>query len=214
LLRVSLDLSVGSHLHEVTHQASTVGAVGAFPPLPSTIQRSDDWTDDCASGADDVASGPTLRKLRFQMIDDSDHVIEIQTGNFASIKRKMRDLSCRYRVTLVYPVAHERWILEVPGTLQGAIMRRKSPKRQAVNQLFEELVSFPDLSLLKSPSALWALKLTSDETIFQESCVNSSSLSCIRFLADFCLAPDCIWRSSLFGSSLASFNGKVLCVSD
>ena len=79
-----------------------------------------------------------------------DHVIEIQTGNFASIKRKMRDLSCRYRVTLIYPVAHERWILEVPGTLQGAIMRRKSPKRQAVNQLFEELVSFPDL--LKCPN--------------------------------------------------------------
>ena len=78
-----------------------------------------------------------------------DHVIEIQTGNFASIKRKMRDLSCRYRVTLIYPVAHERWILEVPGTLQGAMMRRKSPKRQAVNQLFEELVSFPDL--LKCP---------------------------------------------------------------
>ena len=52
-----------------------------------------------------------------------DHVIEIQTGNFSSIKRKMRDLSCRYRVTLIYPVAHERWILEVPGTLQGAIMR-------------------------------------------------------------------------------------------
>ena len=74
-----------------------------------------------------------------------DHVIEIQTGNFASIKRKVRDLSCRYRVTLIYPVAHERWILEVPRTLSGAIMRRKSPKRQAVSQLFEELVSFPDL---------------------------------------------------------------------
>ena len=78
------------------------------------------------------------------------HVIEIQTGSFSSIKRKMRDLSCRYRVTLIYPVAHERWILEVPGTLEGAIMRRKSPKRQAVNQLFEELVSFPDL--LKCPN--------------------------------------------------------------
>jgi hypothetical protein len=78
------------------------------------------------------------------------HVIEIQTGSFSSIKRKMRDLSCRYRVTLIYPVAHERWILEVPGTLQGAMMRRKSPKRQAVNQLFEELVSFPDL--LKCPN--------------------------------------------------------------
>jgi len=77
-------------------------------------------------------------------------VIEIQTGNFASIKRKMRDLSCRYRVTLIYPVAQERWILEVPRTLPGAIVRRKSPKRDAVDQLFEELVSFPDL--LKCPN--------------------------------------------------------------
>jgi hypothetical protein len=47
-------------------------------------------------------------------------------------------------------VAYERWILEVPGTLQGTIMRRKSRKSQAVNQLFEELVSFPDL--LKCPN--------------------------------------------------------------
>ena len=74
-----------------------------------------------------------------------DHVIEIQTGNFASIKRKMRDLSSRHRVTLIYPVAYERWIVEVPRPLSGAIVRRKSPKRQAVHQLFEELVSFPDL---------------------------------------------------------------------
>ena len=64
------------------------------------------------------------------------------------------------------------------------------------------------LSLLKTPSALWALKLFSDGTIFQESCVNSSPLSCIRFLADFGLAPDCIWRSSLFGISLASCNAR------
>jgi hypothetical protein len=80
----------------------------------------------------------------------ADQVIEIQTANFASIKRKMRDLTCRYRVRLIYPVAHERWFLEVPRMLSGAIMRRKSPKRQAVNQLFEELVSFPDL--LKCPN--------------------------------------------------------------
>jgi hypothetical protein len=93
------------------------------------------------------------------------------SSRLSSIKRKMRDLSCRYRVTLIYPVAHERWILEVPGTLQGAMMRRKSPKRQAVNQLFEELVSFPDLlkcverrllSVLErfpfdAPSDLWQL---------------------------------------------------------
>jgi len=74
-----------------------------------------------------------------------DHVFEIQTGNFGSIRRKMRDLSCRHRVTLIYPVAHERWIVQVPRTMPGVMIRRKSPRRQAVNQLFEELVTFPDL---------------------------------------------------------------------
>jgi hypothetical protein len=44
--------------------------------------------------------------------------------------------------------------------------------------------------------------------------VNSSSLSSIRFPAVFELGPDCIWRSSLFVINLASFNGKVRCVSD
>jgi hypothetical protein len=74
-----------------------------------------------------------------------DHIIEIQTGSFASIRRKMRALSQRYRVTLVYPVAYERWILKLPATACGQPIRRKSPRRQSMNQLFQELVSFPDL---------------------------------------------------------------------
>jgi hypothetical protein len=90
-------------------------------------------------------------------------VIEIQTGNFASIKRKVRDLSCRYHVTLIYPVAQERWILEVPRTLPGAIVRRKSPKSDAVDQLFEELVSFPDL--LKCPNFSIEVVSTQEEQL-------------------------------------------------
>jgi hypothetical protein len=74
-----------------------------------------------------------------------DHVIEIQTGNFASIRRKMRALSQHYRVTLVYPVAYERWMLKLPATVCGQPVRRKAPRRQRMNQLFQELVSFPDL---------------------------------------------------------------------
>src|ERR671934_185618 len=42
------------------------------------------------------------------------HIIEIQTGSFAAIRRKVRALSRHYHVTLVYPVAHERWILTLP----------------------------------------------------------------------------------------------------
>jgi hypothetical protein len=73
------------------------------------------------------------------------HIIEIQTGSFASIRRKMRTLSRHYRVTLVYPVAYERWILKLPTTTCGQPVRRKSPRRQSMHQLFQELVSFPDL---------------------------------------------------------------------
>ena len=73
------------------------------------------------------------------------HIIEIQTGSFASIRRKMRTLSRYYPVTLVYPVAYERWILKLPTPTCGQPVRRKAPRRQSMNQLFQELVSFPDL---------------------------------------------------------------------
>src|SRR5262245_34397520 len=73
------------------------------------------------------------------------HIIEIQTGSFASIRRKMRTLSRHYRITLVYPVAYERWILKLPTTTCGQSVRRKAPRRQRRDQLFQELVSFPDL---------------------------------------------------------------------
>jgi hypothetical protein len=73
------------------------------------------------------------------------HVIEIQTSGFAAIRRKMRALSRHYRVTLVYPVAYERWIVKLPTTAYGQPVRRKAPRRQRMDQLFQELVSFPDL---------------------------------------------------------------------
>ena len=44
--------------------------------------------------------------------------------------------------------------------------------------------------------------------------MDSSFPSSIRFPAGFELEPDCIWRSSLFGISLASCNGKFLRVPD
>jgi hypothetical protein len=40
------------------------------------------------------------------------------------------------------------------------------------------------------------------------------TFSLLYSLSDFGLEPDCIWRSSLFGISLASFNGKFLRVPD
>src|SRR5215813_10899836 len=61
------------------------------------------------------------------------HIIEIQTGNFTAIRRKVRMLSRHYRVTLVYPVAYERWIVTLPTTVHGHPVRRKSPRRQRLD---------------------------------------------------------------------------------
>lgn len=74
-----------------------------------------------------------------------DLIIEIQTANFASIAKKMRDLASRHRVRLVYPVPHERWIVKLPADANGQTLRRRSPKRGGMEDVFDELVSFPDL---------------------------------------------------------------------
>jgi hypothetical protein len=76
-----------------------------------------------------------------------DTVIEIQTHNFAAIKRKLLRLTERHPVRLIHPIALERWIVRVapdghPPTRQA---RRKSPRRGHPAQVFAELVSFPEL---------------------------------------------------------------------
>ena len=72
-------------------------------------------------------------------------IIEIQTANFSSVARKMRDLASRHRVRLVYPVPEERWIVKLPAAADGKTLRRRSPKRAGMEDIFAELVSFPDL---------------------------------------------------------------------
>jgi hypothetical protein len=67
-----------------------------------------------------------------------DLLIEIQTRNFSSIKTKLNKLACSHRVRLIYPIVQEKWIV------RGAV-RRKSPKRGRLEDLFWELVSIPQL---------------------------------------------------------------------
>lgn len=65
-------------------------------------------------------------------------LIEIQTGNFSSIKKKLTKLLVQYPIRLVYPIAHEKWILK--ESKDGIISRRKSPKRGRIENIFYELV--------------------------------------------------------------------------
>lgn len=73
-----------------------------------------------------------------------DLLIEIQTRNFASINSKLCKLTRSYEVRLVYPVVQEKWIVRLADD-GGIAVRRKSPKRGRLEDLFRELVSIPQL---------------------------------------------------------------------
>lgn len=74
-----------------------------------------------------------------------DLLIEIQTRNFSSIKSKLTNLVRYHRVRLVYPIIQEKWIVRSATTDGKGTIRRKSPKRGRMEDLFWELVSIPQL---------------------------------------------------------------------
>jgi hypothetical protein len=74
-----------------------------------------------------------------------DLLIEIQTRNFAAINSKLCKLARSYEVRLVYPVVQEKWIVRAATNDGGIAVRRKSPKRGRLEDLFWELVSIPQL---------------------------------------------------------------------
>ena len=71
-------------------------------------------------------------------------LIEIQTGNFSAIKRKLVKLLLNNKVRLVYPVAELKWIVHISKSGEF-IRRRKSPKKGKLTDLFYELVHMPTL---------------------------------------------------------------------
>ena len=72
-------------------------------------------------------------------------LIEIQTGNFSAMKRKLAELIRRRRLSLVYPVAVDKWLVRVAADGRTSLGRRKSPKHGSVYDLFGELVSVPEM---------------------------------------------------------------------
>jgi len=78
-------------------------------------------------------------------IVQKDLLVEIQTGNFASIKAKLKKLLNAHRVRLIYPIALEKWIVKPPSDGITKIFRRKSPKKGRLEDLFWEMVRIPQL---------------------------------------------------------------------
>jgi len=90
-------------------------------------------------------------------------LIEIQTANLSSIKKKLHTLAEDHRVRLVYPVARDKWIVKLAEDGKNALSRRMSPKHCQVEDLFGELVRLP--RLLGNPNFSLDVLLTQEEEI-------------------------------------------------
>ena len=76
-------------------------------------------------------------------------LVEVQTGGFGALGKKLDALLDEHRIRVVHPVAAERRIVRVDehGEVLGA---RRSPKRATAVEVFDKLVAFP--SLLTHPN--------------------------------------------------------------
>ena len=102
-----------------------------------------DWYAGPADRLEEEVNGYVVDIVR-----DDEELIEIQTGGFAPLKRKLTRLTDEaHEVRLVRPIADTKWILRVEADGETRIGRRKSPKRGKAEHVFEELVSIPHLMM-------------------------------------------------------------------
>jgi len=90
-----------------------------------------------------------------------DLLLEIQTRSLASIKAKLANLVRSHPIRLIYPIAREKWIVKLATEGRRGVTRRKSPKAGRVEDLFWELVSFPQL--LSNPNFSLAVLMIREE---------------------------------------------------
>jgi hypothetical protein len=92
-----------------------------------------------------------------------DLLVEIQTRNFRTIKRKLEKLAAHHPVRLVYPIPCEKWIVKPDTNEIDKTSRRRSPKRGVFEDIFEELVSLPEL--ISNPNFTIELLLIQEEEV-------------------------------------------------
>ncbi len=80
-------------------------------------------------------------------------LIEIQTKNFSSIKRKIFDLIEHHKLVLVYPIIEKKIIRKFDG-IGNFLYERKSPKNGNYLDVFNEIMRFPEAVLNENFSVL------------------------------------------------------------
>jgi len=76
-------------------------------------------------------------------------VVEIQTGHFGDLKKKLPALAKNNKVRLIYPVIVTKTI-ELYDTSGTLLSRKKSPKKGTAWDIFSELIYFPGLIKMRN----------------------------------------------------------------
>ena len=82
--------------------------------------------------------------------------IEVQTGSFAPLKKKVKEFASFGKVRIIHPIAISRKI-EVYDTKGKLLYRRKSPVRGSSWDIFDALLSAAELPLIKGVTIELAL---------------------------------------------------------
>jgi hypothetical protein len=89
-------------------------------------------------------------------------LVEVQTGSFAALGKKLDVLLDTHRMRIVHPIAAERRIVRVDE--HGEVLSsRRAPRRPGAIEVFDELVAFP--SMLTHPNLTLELLLLSEDHI-------------------------------------------------
>lgn len=92
-----------------------------------------------------------------------ERIVEIHTSGFTGLRKKLARLLPRHPVTLVYPIARDRYIVKLPTAPDGAGSRRKSPRHDSVFFVFSALTSIP--KLLQHPNLTLEVVMTIEEVV-------------------------------------------------
>ena len=92
-----------------------------------------------------------------------DRVVEIQTGSFSPLRNKLPRLLERHPVTLVHPIARDRYLIKVTTDPGVPETRRKSPKHGSVFDVFSALTSIPEM--LAHPNLTLEIVITVEEEV-------------------------------------------------
>jgi hypothetical protein len=104
----------------------------------------------------------TLKGFRIDAVDSAGLLIEIQSGPLGPLRAKLRRLLPEHQVRVVKPVVLERRVVRRARTDGPDLSARRSPKRGAVLDLFEDLVGLAQV-LAEPNLAIEVLAVAIDE---------------------------------------------------